>query len=148
MARKKIEEAVATRPASAERGEISLTLDGGVYVLRPTFEAIEAFEDSTGKGLQQLAREGIEGALRTSEVAMIACECIRAWGRATGSKSAAGVNSRRVGELLLEAEGGVIGAQRVVAGVLAMASTGGYTALGEPKAGATTTTTSAALAGN
>lgn len=146
MARKKIEVDTATRPASAERGEVVLVLDGGDYVLRPSFEAIAAFEESTGKGLLQLARDAVDGGLRLHEMAEIVCECIRAWGRATGTKSAAGVNARRIGELLVEADGGMMAVQRVIAGVLAMASTGGYTALGERKAEATTTKTTTSAA--
>lgn len=138
MARKPIVEA-PPRPASAERGEIMLKLDGADFVLRPSFEAIEAFEGSTGKGLLQLAREAVSGTLRVSEVAQIVCECVRAWGRATQQKSAAGVQARRVADLILEAEGGLSAALHTLGGMLALASTGGYTALGEMKAGTTTT---------
>lgn len=126
------------RSANAERGEIALELDGQSFVLRPSFEAIEAFEGSTGKGLIQLTREAIDGTLRASEVAQIATACIRAGGRATGDSSAAGVNPQRVAELLLEGEGGLAEAMVVLAGVLAMASTGGYMASGEAKAGTRT----------
>ena len=86
MARKpKIAE--ATRPPSEERGELALILDAAVMVLRPSHEAIESFELATGKGLIELANGSISGKLRLGEVAQIATECIRAWGRATGSKS-------------------------------------------------------------
>lgn len=139
MAGRKNKAEAPVRPASAERGEISLTLDGGAFVLRPSFEAIDAFEAATGKGLLQLAQESLRGALRLGEVAQVVTECVRAWGRATGQKSAQGVNASRVAELILEAEGGFVEASKTISAVLSLASTGGYTAQGEVKATGTTT---------
>lgn len=131
--------AVAERAANLERGEISLVLDGAPFVLRPSFEAIEAFESATGKGLIEIARQAIDGSLRLGETAQIVTECVQAWGRATGNTGARGVNAVRIGELIIESEGGVAHVLRTVAGVLSMAATGGYTAQGEVKAGTTTT---------
>ena len=133
------------RTPNTERGEIALKLEGEMLVLRPTYEAIEAFEASTGKGMLQLAREAVTGTLRVAEMAQIAAECVRAWGRATENRSAQGVNATRIAELILESDEGVHGAMRTIGAVLALASTGGYTAKGEPKAG---TTTSAVPAGD
>jgi hypothetical protein len=128
------------RPPIEERGELTLALDGQDLVLRPSFEAIAAFEEQTGKGLLELAREGIAGKLRLGEAAQIACECVRAWGRATGAKAMQGVNAGRVAELILESPGGFQAALTTIAGMLAMATTGGYTSQGEVKAGTTTMT--------
>lgn len=133
----------AVRPANPERGEITLILDGSEFVLRPTHEAIEAFETATGKGLLQLAREALNGQLRLAEVAQVTAECIRAWGRATNDRVAQAVGTMRIGELLLEADGGFVNALKTVSVMLSLATTGGYTAQGEVKAG--TTTTSAAV---
>lgn len=144
MAGRKPKAEAPMRPANEERGEIALTLDGAQFVLRPTFEAISAFELATGKGLLQLAQESLRGSLYLSEVAQIATECIRAWGRATGQKSAQGVNAARVAELILEAEGGFVDAVKTISAMLSLASTGGYTAQGEVKATGTTTKTSGA----
>lgn len=127
------------RPEVEERGEIALTLDGARLVLRPSFEAIESFEEATAKGLIQLTREAMEGSLRVGEAAHIVTACVRAWGRATGDRSAQGVNVARVAELILESMGGYASTLRTVGGMLAMAATGGYTASGEVKAGMTTT---------
>lgn len=136
------------RPANEERGEISLVLDGGTFVLRPTYEAIMAFEEATRKGLLQLARDAVNGELRTAEVAHIVTECIRAWGRATGQKSAQGVNALRITELVQESELGLRGAMDTLAALLSLAATGRYTAQGEVKATGTTTTTSEAPVAN
>ena len=139
MAGRKTRPEAPVRPANAERGEITLTLDGAEFVLRPTAEAIMAFEDATEKGLLQLAREAVKGELRTAEVAQIVTECVRAWGRATGQKSAQAVNAVRIGELIQESEIGLRGAMDTLAALLAIAATGGYTAQGEVKATGTTT---------
>lgn len=146
MAGRKPKAEAPVRAANEERGEITLVLDGADFVLRPSHEAIMAFEEATGKGLLQLARDAISGVLRTAEVAYIAAECIRAWGRATGQKSAQGVNAPRIAELIQESELGVRGAMDTIAAVLALASTGGYTAQGEVKATGTTKTSEAPVA--
>lgn len=136
----------AVRPHVAERGEIALNLGDQELILRPTFEAIEGFEAVTGKGLLQLTRAALEGTMSLGETAQIAAECVKAWGRATEKASAVGVNAPRIASLILESPGGYREALVTVAGMLSLASTGGYTAQGELKAG--TTMTSGAPAGN
>lgn len=131
------------RSASEERGELALTLEGAEYVLRPSYEAIDAFEGKTGKGLLELAQLALSGKLRAGELAQVAAECIRAWGRATDQASMAAVNARRIAELIVESEGGMAGAMGILSAMLSMAATGGYTAQGEMKAGATKTTAEA-----
>lgn len=121
--------------ANKTRGEIALTLEGVEYTLRPSYEAIQAFEDQTGKGIIELGRAALEGKLSVREAAIVATECIKAWGRATENASAAHVNAEKVGQLMFEAEDGVAGAMAAVATILALAATGGYTAKGEVKAG-------------
>jgi len=132
----------ATRPASEARGELSIVLDGAPMVLRPSHEAIEAFELATGRGLIELAQGCMAGKLRLSEVAQIVTECVRAWGRATNT-SYKNVQPDRIAELILESEGGLARVLTTITGLLAMASTGGYTAQGEVKAGTATTTNAA-----
>lgn len=127
------------RPASAERGEIALVLDGQSYVLRPSYEAIEAFETATGKGLLELARGAVEGSLRLGETAQVVTECVRAWGRAVGNTGARGANAVTIAGLIIESDGGLVHVSRILGGVLSLAVTGGYTAQGEVKAGTTTT---------
>lgn len=128
------------RPHLTERGELALDLDGTIMTLRPSYEAIIAFEQVTGKPLIQLAREALRDGLSLGELAGIACECIRAWGRDTDDKSMAGANAKRVGSLIQESKGGVYQASVTIGALLSMASTGGYTAQGKPKAVTTMTT--------
>lgn len=134
---------VASAPiANEHRGEIALAIDGARMVMRPSFEAIVAFEGATGKSLMQLAQQGIDHKLSLAEVAQIATETIRAWGRANNDRNASGASAERIAELILDAPGGYRDALLAVGAMLALAATGGYTAKGEPKA-ATGMTTSA-----
>lgn len=137
MAEKK---STSARPASKERGEMALILEGVEYVLRPSHEAIEEVEQLTGKSLLQLAREALQAKLTTSEIAQIATEFIRAFGRATESPAIAASKAPRIRELIGEAEGGFQSGMSAIAAVLSLASTGGYTASGELKAATIPTT--------
>lgn len=143
MARKKpvaaaSADAEPARPPVTERGEIVLILDGQDFCLRPSHEAIFEFEAITGQGLLQLTRSALDGSMPVSVLAQVATECIKAWGRATKSTSAAAVNAQRVAELILESDQGYRGALVSVASMLSLASTGGYTASGELKPVTTT----------
>ncbi|WP_022681156.1 GTA-gp10 family protein [Sphingobium bisphenolivorans] len=135
-----------SREANNERGELTLTLDGEPVGLRPSYEAIHAFERATGKGLMELAQAALAGTLSAGDTAIIACECVRAWGRSTENKGYAGSNPTRIAELMIEAEGGFSMSLSTIAGMLAMATTGGYTAAGELKPTATKKTTESAPA--
>lgn len=129
-----------TEVANSERGELALVLDGQTFVLRPSFTAISAFEAVTGKGLLDLTRAALDGRLPLAEGALIAAECIRAWGRASDNVTARAVSTERIAELLIEMDGGYRAGLAVIGSVLALAATGGCTAQGEVKAAATTTT--------
>lgn len=129
------------RPANEERGEITLDL-GEKYVMRPSYEAISAFESALDKGLFDIASDAINHRLRLNETAIIATECIKAWGRATGASiTVQAFKPQRIAEMILESEGGFKVALEQVAMMLAMACTGGYTATGEAKAATVTTMT-------
>lgn len=128
-------------PANEERGEIAITLDGVRMGLRPSYEAIAAFEAGTGKGLLDLARASLGGSLTLAETAMVACECIRSWGRATENASAKGANADRIAELIMETDGGLATVMGTLGGLLSLAATGGVTAQGEVKATTTSQTT-------
>lgn len=127
--------------ANAARGEMELMLGGRAYVLRPSYEAIEAFEAGTGKGLLDLTQAALNGTLRLSEAAVIAAECMRAYGREAKVASLAASSAPRVAGMILESEGGYQRALVTLATVLAMACSGGVTATGEAKAATTTKTT-------
>ena len=126
------------RPANPERGETQFVLDGVEYVLRPSWEAIAAFEGATGKSLTELAVAASDGRLGLQEAGEIACACIRAFGRETDTPSMANVSAKKLAGLIYESEGGMLLAQKRFALMLTMAVTGGFTATGEPKAGAKT----------
>lgn len=120
--------------ANKTRGEVSLELEGAEYVLRPSYEAISAFETQTNRSLIDLARAAGDGELKLSESAIIVTECIKAHGRATDDKAMAAFNAARVGELILQADGGLLIAMKRLELLLFMAATGGYTGSGEVKA--------------
>lgn len=120
--------------ANAERGEISLTLDGRDWVLRPSFTAIQQFETETGKGLLVLADS--VATLKLAELAAIVAACIRAGGEASSNAVAKSVKTERIAELMIEAPGGLMLVARVLRVLLFGAATGGYNAKGEPRAAA------------
>ena len=120
--------------ANATRGEISVEMEGVEYVLRPSFEAISAFETQTNRSLIDLARAAGDGQLKMGEAAVIVTECIKAHGRAVDDKGMASFNPKRVGELIQEADGGLLIVMKRLELLLFMAATGGYTASGEVKA--------------
>lgn len=120
--------------ANKTRGEVSLELEGQEYVLRPSYEAISAFEAQTDRSLIDLARAAGDGQLKMIEAAIIATECIKAHGRAVDDKALAAFNAARVGELILQADGGLLIAMKRLELLLFMAATGGYTGSGEVKA--------------
>lgn len=120
--------------ANKTRGEVSLELEGAEYVLRPSYEAISAFETQTNRSLIDLARAAGDGELKLSESAVIVTECIKAHGRAIDDKAMAAFNAARVGELILQADGGLLIAMKRLELLLFMAATGGYTGSGEVKA--------------
>lgn len=117
------------------RGEVSLELGGTKLGLRPTFDAIEAFETATDRSLLQLARIAIRGEMKLGELSQVVEACAKAWGVAKGDELAQQVNARKIARLIVESDGGVAGALTLVAAMLSIAATGGYTAEGEAKAG-------------
>jgi hypothetical protein len=119
------------------RGVIELELDGAKYPLRPSYDAILAFEAQTGRALMDLAEAAGLGRLNTSEIAVIVTECIRETGRASDDKVMANVNQRRIGELII-AEGQLIVLKRLEL-MLYLAASGGISASGELKARPTKT---------
>jgi hypothetical protein len=122
--------------ANAERGETELMLDGRVFVLRPSFTAINAFENATGKAVMELAADASVRKMKASDAAEVVTACIKAQGEATNDGLLKGVNAKRIGELIMESTGGLVMTQIQLATVLFNAATGGYTAKGEPRAAA------------
>lgn len=129
------------RATVEDRGEFALNLAGVTMGLRPSYEAIDAVEKALGRGVLDVTRDALAGRLSMGETAQVACECVRAWGRETNDKGAAGSNAVRIGQLIYDSEGGLHGAQQTVAAMLSLVVTGGYSASGELKPATTKTTT-------
>ena len=121
-------------PANETRGEISLSLEGVDYILRPSFEAISAFEAETGFGLLALTGQAEDATMTLDTMASIVTHCIRAHGDATGDQMLKSVNKPKIAALIMGSDGGMLGAIIRVRLLLVMAATGGFTASGEPKA--------------
>lgn len=132
-------DATAVRPAVEERGELSLSLAGMTMVLRPSYEAITAYENDLGRGSVSLANEALAKRLKLGEVAQIATHCIRAFGDETGSKDMARATPQRIAKLILDSDGGIIEATGTLAAMLSLVVTGGYDSAGNPKASTMTT---------
>lgn len=132
---------VAPASVNSERGEFTLVLDGETFGLRPSYEALQAIEEETGKGIVDLARACIGGTATMREVSMIAGECVRAWGREKNRTSAIGAQNARIGQLIMTSEDGLLGTMPMLAALLTMAIRGGITASGELKAATTTSQT-------
>lgn len=126
--------------ANEARGEFEIELEGVSYGMRPSFEAIVAFEKATGQALLDLTRAASGQSLTVTDAAAIVTECCKAWGRATGDRSAANFNAGRVGELLIET--GMLFVMKRLELMLFMAATGGVTSSGEVKPRMATTATS------
>lgn len=120
--------------ANATRGEVSLILDGTEYVLRPSYEAISAFESDTGHGLLALTSQAEEATMTLDTMAAIVTRCIQAQGRAIGDQMMQGVKATKIAALIMESETGLLGTIIRLRLLLVMAATGGFTASGEPKA--------------
>ena len=128
-------------PANETRGEIGLALDGVEFTLRPSYAAIDAFERETGKGLMALFNEAQSGIMPVKTAATIVTHCMRAQAAATGDSAGERVQVKRIAELIVEADGGVMLVLIRLQRLLLNAASGGYTASGEVKAATGTTAT-------
>ncbi|MEP2987660.1 MAG: gene transfer agent family protein [Parasphingorhabdus sp.] len=66
---------MADRPANLIRGEVSLTLASGTYILRPSFEALVAAEEELGS-LFALLERAAHGKLLLSEIVILFWHCV------------------------------------------------------------------------
>ncbi|MEM6475410.1 MAG: gene transfer agent family protein [Pseudomonadota bacterium] len=64
-----------TKPANPIRGEAELTIDGTVYVLRPSFDALVAAEQELGS-LFALVERASDGALTLAEITTLLWHCM------------------------------------------------------------------------
>ena len=147
-----------TGAANETRGEVALSLEGIDYVMRPSWEAIDAIEAKLAKSIDELAGMAAESAravlagrapssgLTREQKAVIACEFIRAWGRETNDRTAAAFNDRGVREVLASEDQQLVTLR--LASVLIAATTGGVTSTGEAKPAAMTANPPLADAGS
>ncbi len=133
--------------AVTDRGELMLVLQGETYGLRPSYDAIEKIEATLGRGLVDIAGDALAAKLKLGELAQVATECVREWGRSAEHKGAAGANAKRIGKLILDSEGGMLVVQKRISTMLSLAVTGGYDSEGNLKPAATTTSEEAPAAG-
>jgi hypothetical protein len=127
--------------ANEDRGELAVILDGTTMVLRPTFEALSEIEQTLDRGLVDLARDALGAKLKLADTAQIVTVCVRAWGKETENKGAAGANAQRIARLIVDSDGGLYTVLQTVAKMLSIAVTGGYNSAGELKPSTTMTTT-------
>ena len=118
--------------ANEERGEFEIELAGIKYGMRPTFEAIQAFEGVDGLQLTQMAVAASRGGLSVRACAIVVAECVRAWGKAENVTAARAFQADAVGPMLVTE--GIVDTQTVLADMLFLAATGGLTVEGKRKA--------------
>jgi len=133
--------------ANEDRGELAVILDGTTMVLRPTFEALSEIEQTLDRGLVDLARDALGAKLKLADTAQIVTVCVRAWGKETENKGAAGANPQRIARLIVDSDGGLYTVLQTVEKVLSVAVTGGYNSAGELKPSTMTTTEKAPVDG-
>ena len=119
--------------ANEVRGEFDIVLAGTTYPLRPSFTAIVAFEQITGRSQFELADDAQRGRLDLMSMAAIVSECVAAWGREAKVVSAQGWDLERTAGMIMEADGGALIISKQLAVMLFMAATGGVSASGEAK---------------
>ncbi len=123
------------KPAEADdRGEVTITLEGVEYHLRPSHQAIKAIEAEL-RPLVELANAARSSSLTIEEAGFITAEMMKAYGRShpddPNVSSYTGANATRLEELIFEE--GLAKVQIRLAVLLLAAMTGGVTALGELK---------------
>jgi len=117
--------------ANSHRGEHELELGGRTYLLRPSFTALSAIEEKTGRTMLELLRMGNAGALPLVIAGTIAAELIRA-GADENDELTKRVSPAKISELIYEQGVGQAVARLTLC--LVDAATGGRTAQGEAKA--------------
>jgi hypothetical protein len=132
MARRK----AAAEPQVDVRGQISVELDDTKFMLRPSNEAVLAYEEQTGLSTYKLAGLAISGEMRLGTMGLIVAELMRAYGTANPDDplitTYRAAKPERIAELIQEA--GIPFVLPKIVAVLMGVLTGGYTASGEAKA--------------
>ncbi len=108
-----------------ERGEVGITLEGRIFPMLPTFEAMTAIEKRLGS-LVGVGRRYAESSLTLSEIATVVTECIKAAGRDRGEKMLADVSAEKIERLIFA--GGLIPAWATLDDLLRNMMSGGASA--------------------
>jgi hypothetical protein len=109
--------------ANGHRGEIAVTLEGTVFVMRPDFEAVAAIDAELGS-IVQITRRAVAdpASLSLGEIAVIVAEGIKAHGRAA-KNSNAHVGTQKIKRMIFDA--GIPTVVPAVCAFLGAAVTGG-----------------------
>ena len=89
-----------TLAANPYRGEISVTLEGVAYTLRPSFEAIVEIEQKLGTSIVAVVNRAFKQEdVRVTDMGVIVAAGIRAHGREVEDKSLANVSDQKIAQL-------------------------------------------------
>jgi hypothetical protein len=113
------------------KGELTLTMEGFDYTLRPSREAVMAIEKLTRKSVIELYNAATELKLTLNETAFIVAELVKAWGIETGDQGMQRASAERFTTLVYEHGLHLVCAR--IATVLGLAATGGVSAEGKVK---------------
>lgn len=120
-------------------GQLTVTLGGTEYMLRPSRQAISNIERGMGKSLTQITLQCGSLALSTDELGLCVAELMKAYAVFDPKASAdyRGAKAEKCADLIFE--NGPVDVARRLAIIFTGALTGGYTASGEVKAVQATT---------
>lgn len=94
----------STYTVNADRGEVPIVLDGKVYPMRPSRNALKAIEARTGSSIESLLhRVDRTGGLTLTEREIIVTEGIRAAGKERNDPMLMSVGEDTVGEKMFDA---------------------------------------------
>ena len=129
--------------ANLVRGEVSITLEGVRYLLRPSFEAAAQIESASGKSIHELTEAAEAWKLTLTQAGLIVAMAMRAAARAGDIEgNLQQVRPERIAELIFSEPGGLhVQLKLVIAPMLRGMIFGAYTALGKVRAAETTGTT-------
>lgn len=115
------------------RGQISVRLGGADYVLRPSYEAIEASEEETGLSLFDLATLASNCRMKVKDMGVVVAAMMRAHGKENPDDPMKtqylGAKADKISRLIHEAGPAKIMGRLSI--LLSGALLGGYTASGE-----------------
>jgi hypothetical protein len=130
----------ADKPEVDLLGQLSVSLGGTHYTLRPSRQAISNIEQQLGKSLTQLTVQSGSLTLPVSDLGVCVAELMRAYAvfDDAAGPDYKGAKPDRCADLIFES--GPVDVSRRLAVIFTGALSGGYTASGEAKAAGTTTT--------